>query len=298
MKNVTIWLGGVGRSEADLARLVDEVNSGAVTQTQNRRSHERHMLNDAHGQLIYRGKKTPCQIVEISAGGCRVKVESQFCYGALADIEVVLPILGLVFHIGGVTQWTKKDTELGIRFTHVSLKSKLQVQALIDCLIGKRTTESIIGTITSVKLNQNTGDVLIVQPMAKASLIVHTVRPPYDKLVHCGEGLVRTPKPGEWPVALRSPDGRSHAKGDIADLSMRGCTIQTATPFVGELKDVMEVEFELRGLHFVTNGEVSAIYGSEIIGIQFACMTARKRDQLTDIIGELCTANRTCLQFA
>lgn len=277
-----------------MARLVEESNSGSNSGFRNRRSHERHKLTDARGQLLYRCERFPCQVVEISAGGCRLKMERLFRHGALAPVEVVLPLLGMVLHIGGVTQWTKKESQLGIRFTHVSDKSKYQVEALVACLAGKRTAESIKGSITSAKLNQNSGDVLIVQPVVVKPEC--RVRPSYDKEVHCGEGLVRTPRPGEWQVVCRSPDNRFHLGGDIADLSVRGCTVQTDKEFAGELNDPLELEFELRALHFSTSGVAISVYDPQTIGIQFTSMNARKRAELAEVIGEVCAANRTRLQ--
>ena len=149
----------------------------------------------------------------------------------------------------------------------------------------------------SAKLNQNTGDVLIAEPKAEPEAPrANSIRPTYDEEVHCGEGLMRAPKPGEWPVALQSPDGRVRLGGEIADLSARGCTVVTDKAFPGELKDTLEVKFELLSLRFVLIGAVVAVYDPQIIGIQFAPIGARKREEFAEAIADVCAANRTRLQ--
>src|ERR1035441_1862139 len=109
-----IWLKGMGRTNEDLARLLDESNGGEDSYFRYRRLHDRHPLNGAHGELIYMESRTPCQVLEISVGGCSVQTEKPFLPGALAPVEIVLPILEMVLQIGGATQWTKGERRIGI----------------------------------------------------------------------------------------------------------------------------------------------------------------------------------------
>jgi hypothetical protein len=298
-----IWLEGAGRSDEDLARLVNESRVAGDTYSRNRRQHERHKLNDAHGHLIYEGSKTPCQVLEISLGGCSVLTEKAFRPGALASIEVVLPIFWMILHISGMTQWKIAPSRFGVQFTNMNNKSKIQLAGLIDCLLGKVTAESVMKTIASPVLNPVLGHVLAVQPPG-AQLgrpDMPAGRPgkvPYDRLVHGGEGRLHTQKEGEWPVVLRAPDGRFSSTGTIVDLSLGGCTVRTTKPFTGEVQNALEVNFEIQGLHSLLCGVAQAIYDPETVGIHFAPMSRRKQEELEQLIEDLRAEGKTQLEVA
>jgi hypothetical protein len=295
---MVVWLGGAGRTDADLARLLRESNGGKDAHYRNRRTHERHDLSDAYGELIHQGSKTPCQILEISQGGCSVQTEKPFRPGALAPVEVVLPILGMVLRIGGITQWMNKERQIGVRFTHASSMSKRQLGGLMSCLRGQCTAEFVRETIASSVLNLATGQVLALQPPDANPATSDLPEPPqpYDPLVHCGQGRLRSQMEGEWPAMIRSPDDRFHYAGALADLSVAGCTVRTAKKFAGELHDPMEVDFEIQSLHFLLGGVTQAVYNPQSVGIQFKAMARRKREELALVIEELCAATNTPLE--
>jgi hypothetical protein len=295
---MAIWLGGAGRSEAELARVLSESNGGKA-RNQNRRAHERYPLDNARGQLVHRGSKTPCQVLEISLSGCSLETEKPFRHGALAPVELVLPIMDMLLHIGGVTQWMKKDTQIGLRFTHVSFRSKDQLGALIACILGQRTQQSVIEMMVSLKLNQSTGDVLIAKPPEKApeqpSLPPGPL--PYNAQVHCGEGRILSPKEGEWKVLVQSPDGRYKSSGDFIDLSLGGCTIRSDKQFAGEVGDHLELNFELQCMRFLLSGITQAVYNTETVAIWFNNLGRRRREELEQVIGELATETRQKLEY-
>jgi len=294
-----IWLGGAGRSHEELARILDE--TGKDERNRNRRVHERHTLEDAQGELIFKGVKSGCKVLEISLGGCSVQTEKPFRPGVLAPVDVVMPLLGMVLHIGGVTQWMKRDCHIGIRFTHVSFKSKNQLGALIECIAGQTTPQAVIDQIASPVLNPTKGEVLAPQPepaTVAAEDDADKAGRPYDREVHCGEGRLRAQGKDEWPVVFRSPDDRFSLIGAIVDISLGGCTVQTVKPFVGEVSDPVEVDFDMQGLHFQMSGVAQAIYGPECVGVQFKPMSRRRREDLAILIEELCAANKAELEVA
>jgi hypothetical protein len=293
-----IWLGGAGRSDEELARILNETVKDS--RNRNRRMHERFALDDAKGELIFKGANSPCKVLEISLGGCSVETDKPFRPGVLAPVDVVVPLLGMILHIGGVTQWMKKDCHIGIRFTHVSFKSKNQLGALIECINGQNTPQAVIDLIASPVLNPTKGEVLAPQPApAKAAEeSAPKVSRPYDREVHRGEGRLRAQGKDEWPVVFRSPDDRFNLVGAIVDISLGGCTVQTIKPFVGEVQDHVEVDFDMQGLHFQMSGVAQAIYSPECVGIQFSPMSRRRREDLAILIEELCAANKTELEVA
>lgn len=297
-----IWLGGAGRSDADLARLLAETNAGQDRSFRNRRTHERHNLTDANGHLAYKGVKTPCQVLEISLGGCSVKLEKPWRPGVLAPVDLILPMFGMVLQISGITQWMKQECQIGVRFNHASFRSKNQLGGLISCISGESTPEAVREKFASAALNSSTGDVLAVcglDPCAdvKSSGTFHG-KVPYDPLIHGGEGRLIAQKDTEWPAILRSPDDRFHLPGALADLSLGGCTIRTLEPFLGEVEDHVEVSFLLQGLNVQLSGVAKVIFDSQVIGVRFSALTSRRRDNLCEMLDELCFMSKTKLEYA
>jgi hypothetical protein len=289
-----IWLGGTGRSDADLERVLQESDCGRAGGFQERRVHGRIQLSEAHGELIYQASRFSCLVLNLSETGCSLEVSKPFRHGALASVEVVLPVFEMILHIGGVIQWVKHERRLGVRFTHVSSKSKVQLECLMDCMFGECTAKSVQDSVASQTLNLKTGDVLAVRPPVPLS--IQSERLAYDPLVHCGEERIYVDGERGWPLSLRSPDGRFQISGFFVDLSLGGCTVRTEKSFAGEVQDPVEVNFELKGMHFLVSGVTMAIYDSNLIGIRFGFVGSRKRDELAQNLREFCTENEAQLK--
>jgi hypothetical protein len=244
--------------------------------------------------------RIPCRVLEISLGGCCLETEKPFRPGALASVELVLPICGMVLRIGGITQWTKKR-RIGTRFTHVNSRSIDQLKGLIACLRGVITAEHLKTSIASSILDPSTGHVLAAQPLdekpAPPTLPEgQRVEGSYDRLVHCGEGRLRARREDEWLAAIRSPDRRHRHAGALIDLSLGGCTVRISGVFIGELGDPLEVCFEIQGLRFLIRGVVRVIYDPHCVGIQFHSMRDSQREELALLLADLCTKYRTRLR--
>lgn len=302
-----IWLKGAGRSSKELARLLEEHNSGQDAHFRYRRAHSRHTLYDAYGDLIHVDSRVnariPCRVLEISTGGCSLQTDEPFRHGALAPVEVFLPIAGMVLHIFGDTQWVKKECLMGIRFRHANLDSQNQLRCLIDCLLGRRSVESVMESIGSQKLNPASGDVLAVQ-FPGAMPAPPGVRPQrqsrlvYDRSIHCGEGRIYTRDEGEWPVVFQTLSNHLGFRGSIIDFSLGGCTIRAARPFFGDVNEPVEVHFKIHGQGYLLGGVTMAIYDAFCIGIQFDAMNGQQREELALQMAELCATSKTQLEVA
>jgi hypothetical protein len=297
---VYIWLKGEGRSTEDLDRLLRECCDTNDARARNRRKHPRYKLSDVHGELIHGESRVPCQALDISLSGCSLQTRKPFHPGALAPVEVVLYLMGMVLHIGGVTQWMRRGCQIGVCFKHECSHSEYQLEGLISCLAGERTAESVKELVASRILNPWMGDVLAMQPpeAEPAALDLPGGPLPYDRRVHCGEGRLRTQTEGEWPVVIRPPDHRFNLRGSILDLSLGGCTVQTDAPFPGELHDSLEVSFGMQFMHLLVGGVTQAIYDPQSLGIQFTQTGSRRREELQRMIAELCSARCVQLEFA
>jgi hypothetical protein len=295
---VAMWLKGAGRSNAELARLLIESNGGKDTILRHRRAHDRYPLTDAFGTLIYEESKIPCQVLEISVNGCSLLVEKPFRPGALAPVEIVLPILGMVLHIGGVTQWINKERHMGIHFNHVNSGSRHQLESLIACIRGQSSVESVKESIASREVNLALGDVLAVQaletwPETPDSPPKRPAECSYNHRVHAGGARLHVQKEGKWPVVLRSPEDRFNLSGFLVDLSLGGCTVQIERTFAGKLHDQVEVGFQTHGLCFQISGIAEAAYNAQCLGIRFNPMSHYKQEELALLMLELCAESRT-----
>jgi c-di-GMP-binding flagellar brake protein YcgR len=79
----------------------------------------------------------------------------------------------------------------------------------------------------------------------------------------------------------------SKLEGQILDLSLGGCHIRTHERFPVGIYTRVETEFRLQGLPVRLGGVVQAIHDSHQVGIRFLDVSARKRDQLVELIEEL-----------
>ncbi len=77
------------------------------------------------------------------------------------------------------------------------------------------------------------------------------------------------------------------ARGRILDLSMGGCCIHTDQRFPVGIFRRVETEFRIEGLPFRLGGVTQALYDKQTVGIRFLDMSDRKREQLSQMIGEI-----------
>ena len=80
-----------------------------------------------------------------------------------------------------------------------------------------------------------------------------------------------------------------HVAGRIQDLSVGGCRIHTDERFPVGIYTRVETEFQLQGLPFRLIGVIQAVYDQQrqIVGIRFLDMSARKREQVEQLIKEM-----------
>jgi len=108
-----------------------------------RRIFERYGLENPKGSVKYNGDKTPCDIVDVSLGGCCIRMETRFVAGNLAQVQVEMPIHGMLLRMGGITQWTSRNNLVGIRFIHPSQRSKNDLACLLTCLVDKSAADVV-----------------------------------------------------------------------------------------------------------------------------------------------------------
>jgi hypothetical protein len=73
----------------------------------------------------------------------------------------------------------------------------------------------------------------------------------------------------------------------VVDLSMEGCRVQTRERFLAGIQMRVEVSFKVRGLAFRFCGVTRWTDGQSVVGIRFADMTCRRKEELAEILGEV-----------
>lgn len=84
----------------------------------------------------------------------------------------------------------------------------------------------------------------------------------------------------------------SRIHGRILNLSVGGCRIRTEERFPVGIYTRVEAEFHLEGMPFRLGGVVQAIQERQFVGIRFLDMSARKREQVEQLIAEIDELNQ------
>jgi hypothetical protein len=270
----------------NLNQLLRQQEQPPIKVGRERRIYERHTLTGtgAVAKLNYQGTSFPCRLLDISMGGCRVETESPFRDGAIANVEVDLSVFGLNLRICGVTQWSTSTRQVGIRFIHPGVKTKNQVANIISCVIDESARDAVREALEAESNEQK-----MIQPFVQPAPDLAPVSASMAAVlaVHGDHSRVTSPGPEDWPASVRDMQAERQSLGSITELSMGGCCVLFAKPFVGALHHEVEVEFEIQHLHFRLAGLPRAVNDQRLVGIEFKPMSYRRMDELTQLIVEL-----------
>ncbi len=267
-----------------------------------RRADERFEINTPGGCINYKGCKYPCEIVDISLSGCCVRTETPFLPGNLANVEIVLPIYGMRLRMVGTTQWVTRKNLVGIRFMHISFRSKDQLAGLLTCLLDTSAADAARDAIAVAAAAQNAGRGLVVEiPDALLQSLRGPRIPPKERLLQespasqsASARLTRSLGDGvsfaegkASSASLRFLKDDSRLSGSIVGLSREGCSFHTTAHFALDIQVRVEVEFQMRGLPFRLLGVTENLRNQGIVGIRFLNMSLRKQGELAELIDEL-----------
>jgi hypothetical protein len=180
-----------------------------------RRIFERYGLENPKGSLKYNGDKTPCDIVDVSLGGCCIRTETRFVAGNLAQVQVEMPIHGMLLRMGGITQWTSRNNLVGIRFIHPSQRSKNELAGLLTCLVDKSAADVVAAAVVAAAAAPSSEQSLNLE-IPKA--LLESLEPP--------KAPDETPEPAEPagsplpPVSPARSDGCAEPKQEMGEASI------------------------------------------------------------------------------
>lgn len=267
-----------------------------------RRADERFEINTPGGCINYKGCKYPCEIVDISLSGCCVRTESPFLPGNLANVEIELPIYGMLLRMVGTTQWVTRKNLIGIRFMHISSRSKDQLAGLLTCLVDTSAADAVREVIAVAAAAQNAGRGLVLEipdallqslrqpripPKERVQQESPASQPPSAKPARSLQGEVRFAVEEASSASLRFLKDDSRLSGSIVGLSKGGCSFHTTAHFALDIHVRVEVEFQMRGLHFRLLGVTENLRDQRTVDIRFLDMSFRKQGELAELIDEL-----------
>jgi len=249
-----------------------------------RRVWERYTLTDSAGTVFYRNLSLPCQLLDISLGGCRVRMEQRFAAGALARVDLALELHGVTQRIAGMTQWTAKNNQLGIRFLHASPQAKNQLAALLTGLIDEVAAEAVKEVVQQAASTLNAQTGTLAGQLAGSAQTGKRARTADAAAV---ESIPIEPERTASQAVIRFLKDGSEMAGDVVDLSLEGCTLRLVRTFTLGIYVRVEVSFHVRGLVFQLAGVSQEIYDKCTVGFRFLDVSRRRREELEQVIEEL-----------
>lgn len=109
-------------------------------ESQDERAHPRHLVHEkASVLLLGRGQKVECQVLDLSLGGCRLKLLERVNLAAGMQVEATFRIRGAPIRLTGTVRWTDHRSTLGIRFAAMSERCQQILQEVVDEIASRRT---------------------------------------------------------------------------------------------------------------------------------------------------------------
>ena len=278
-----------------------------------RRTAQRFALDESVAvHPITGASKLEGRIRDLSAGGCRLDVDTRLLTGAMLRVELQFKIHGYTFRLVGVTAGRRTKTSIGIRFVDLSERRSAELVELLTLLEANAQQSTRQSTSSAPDPHS--------PPLTKPiEVSVKTTPAPASQVsaTKAAAPVNRTEAKAARELAVQVPDAQNAspaAPGDrrafrrlrvdtrarlylvktgiqmtgaIQDLSMAGCRIVTEEPFNVGIYVRVEAEFFLHGLPFRLGGVSQAIINKKTIGVRFLDMSDRKREQLAELIEEI-----------
>jgi hypothetical protein len=87
--------------------------------------HPRYPVDDcATLFLLNHGASVLGQVIDLSLGGCRLRVPVEFRVRPHTRVEVTFKVNGIAFRLSGITQWTDSRQTVGVCFGEISSRRR------------------------------------------------------------------------------------------------------------------------------------------------------------------------------
>jgi hypothetical protein len=261
-----------------------EAGAGGTSPGRERRVWERYQLDDAEGKLVYRQVAMPCRIVDISLGGCCIRTQKRFTEGALAKVEVTFALHGIAQRIGGITQWTGRENQIGIRFVYATPQTKNDFAALLTGLIDAAAVETLKEAVASAAIVSAPAANAPAQPLA-----AHASQATQQQ---AGDLAAMELVEGESQAVVHFVKDGSEIAGTIVDLSLEGCTLRLVRPFTVGIYVRVEISLHVRGLILQLAGVSQEIHDKYTVAFRFLDVSRRRSEELAQVVEEVRAAKK------
>lgn len=266
-----------------------------------RRSLPRYAVDaEATVVMVSQGSTLRGRIVELSLDGCRLHAE-RFCpVTAPASVELTFKLNGLGFRLGGMMQWADARQLAGIQFSPMAERRRdvlLEVLSeLVPQTAGGDAEEGQAAEVQNTQVAKAlSGEappipakVVSMPPPVPATAQVESPAP-VSAPAPCGrrERRQQSRHAVDSRATIYFVDVRAQISGRIIDVSMSGCRIRSDERFPVGIYRRVETEFTLDCMPFRLAGVVQSIHDKFTVGIRFLDLSARKREQLGELIEEM-----------
>ena len=93
--------------------------------------------------------------------------------------------------------------------------------------------------------------------------------------------------PVEEDASLLLVENGLSAQCRIVDLNLEGCRLRTRERLVAAIRARVEVTFKINGIAFRLSGVIRWLDGVRVVGIRFAGMSSRRREEWAEVLGEV-----------
>lgn len=241
---------------------------------------------EAHLLLVSQGRQLTCRIVEISLGGCRLKMPGPLDVVDGVQVETAFKLRGIDFRFNGAIEWCNGELA-GIQFAGTSLRRMNELVSVL-CEVAAESAVAAVKRAAERRASrvpfQISGEPIASPPQTPP--MAATAAP---KKSDSGgrERRNQSRHDVDTTASILLVNIASRLTGRILNLSMGGCRIRTPERFPVGIYTRVETEFHLEGLPFRLAGVVQAIQDRQSVGIRFLDMSARKREQLEQLIAEI-----------
>jgi c-di-GMP-binding flagellar brake protein YcgR len=265
----------------------------------NRRGYPRHDVDCAVVVSAVSGStQIEGRLTDLSLGGCRVVTEQRYSAGIPVRVEVQFQLRGVAFRFAGVIVGSREARCFAVRFLDVSVRRR---EELAEVLAEVAQANSAGATAPSAPSNSTEA-----VPEAPAVAVPAFAQAEPSAVPDAG-AAVSVGESASTPTAPASSlaDRRLHRRhgvdtsvrlllinagicmpGRIVNLSLGGCRIRMQEQFMVGIYVRVEAEFYLHGLPFRVGGVSQAILDKNTIGVRFLDISARRREQLMELMAE------------
>jgi len=111
-----------------------------------RRAHPRHPVDTrANLLLVNTGITMAGRILNLSLGGCQIRMDERFNVGIYVRVEAEFHLHGMQFRVGGVSQAIADKFTVGVRFLDLSARRREQLAGLIAEIAQSEAQEPTTG---------------------------------------------------------------------------------------------------------------------------------------------------------